>query len=71
MITVFFLELILAYILWFILKKLLKTTNPYAILTICRAVSLATGYSRSYTVVGYPVTTDYLTKITNQTIELT
>jgi len=69
-IAIFFFEFISAYILWLILKKILKTNKLYIVI-ICLAVSLVVGYVASYRIVGYEVTMDYLTKINDQKIEET
>lgn len=68
-ITIFLFEFISAYILWIILKKILKTNKFYIIVIICLAVSLVIGYIASYRIIGYQVTVDYLTKINNQKVE--
>ena len=70
-ITIFFFELISAYVLWLIFKKMFRTTKLYRIAMICLVVSLAVGYIASYRMVGYEVTMGYLTEINNQKIELT
>ena len=70
-ITVFLFELLSAYILWFVLKEVLKITKFYRIAIICLIVSLLIGYIASYRIIGYQVTLDYLTKINNQKIEET
>jgi len=70
-ITVFLFELLAAYILWFVLKKVLKATKFYRIAIICLIVSLMIGYIASYRIIGYQITLDYLTKINNQKIEET
>jgi len=70
-ITIFLFELISAYILWFILKKILNTNKFYRILVVCLVVSLAIGYIASYNYIGYEVTLDYLTKINDQNIKET
>jgi len=69
-ITIFLVELISAYTLWFVLKRILRTTKFYRIMAICFVTSLVTGYIASYRYIGYEVTLDYLTKINNQKIEL-
>jgi len=70
-IATFLFELVSAYILWFILKKIVKSTKFYRIAIICCIISLAIGYIASYRMVGYQVTMGYLTEINNQKIELT
>jgi len=70
-ITIFLFELVSAYILWFILKKMVRSTKFYRIAIICLIVSLVVGYVASYRMVGYQVTMDYLTKINDQRIEET
>ncbi len=70
-IAIFTFELFAAYVLWFILKKIAKTTKFYRIAVICLIVSLVVGYVASYRYVGYNVTMDYLTRINNQRIEET
>ena len=70
-ITIFLFEIISAYTLWFVLKKILRTTKFYRIVVICLAISLVVGYIASYRIVGYQITMDYLTEINNQKIELT
>jgi predicted PurR-regulated permease PerM len=70
-IVIFLFELLTAYILWFVLKKVLKTTKLYRLAIICLIVSLVVGYVASYRIVGYQVTIDYLTTINNQRIEET
>lgn len=69
--AVFLFELLAAYILWFVLKKVFKITKSYRIAIICLVLSLAVGYMASRNIVGYEVTMDYLTEINNQKIELT
>ena len=70
-IVIFLFELLTAYILWFVLKKVLKTTKLYRLAIICLIVSLVVGYVASYRIVGYQVTMDYLATINNQRIEET
>ena len=70
-IAIFLFELLAAYILWFVLKKVLKTTKFYRISIIVLIVSLVVGYVASYRYVGYGVTMDYLTTINDQRIEET
>lgn len=70
-IVIFLFELLAAYILWFVLKKVLKTTKLYRLAIICLIVSLVVGYAASYRIVGYQVTMDYLTTINDQRIEET
>jgi len=70
-ITIFLFEIISAYILWFVLKKILRTTKFYRIAAICLAISLVVGYVFSYRMIGYEVATHYLTKVNNEKIELT
>lgn len=70
-ITIFLFELLAAYILWFVLKKVLKTTKFYRLACICLIVSLVVGYVVSYRIVGYEVTQDYLERINDQRIEET
>jgi len=70
-IVIFLFELLAAYILWFVLKKVLKTTKLYRLTIICLIVSLVVGYAAMYRIVGYQVTMDYLTTINNQMIEET
>lgn len=70
-IAIFLFELLAAYILWFVLKKAVKTTKLCRLTIICLIVSLAIGYIASYRIVGYQVTMDYLTAINDQRIEET
>ncbi len=70
-IVIFLFELFAAYILWFILKKIIKTTKLYRIAIICLIVSAVIGYVASHNIVGYSVTMDYLTIINDQRIEET
>ncbi len=70
-IVVFLFELLTAYILWFALRKIFKTTKLYRIALVCLVASLAVGYTASYRIVEYQVTMDYLTEINNYKIELT
>ncbi len=70
-IAIFLFELIPAYILWFVLKKILNTTKFYRIAIICCVISLVIGYIASYRMIGYEVTTDYLTNINEQRINET
>lgn len=70
-IAIFLFELVAAYILWFVLKKVWKTTKFYRLTIICLIVSLVVGYAASYRIVGYEVTMDYLTTINDQRIEET
>ncbi len=70
-IVIFLIELFAAYILWFILKKIIKTTKLYRIAIICLVISLGVGYVASYRMVGYDVTMDYLTRMNDQRIEET
>ena len=68
---IFLLELISAYIVWFVLRRLLRKIGLSRIAIIALAVSLIMGYVASYRIVGYQVTLDYLTIINNQRIEET
>jgi Na+/H+ antiporter NhaB len=70
-ITVFLSELLVAYILWFVLRKAPKSAKLYRLTIICLVVSLAVGYTASYRMVGYQVTMEYLTAINHQRIEET
>ncbi len=70
-IAIFLFELLAAYILWFVLKKVLKTTKFYRLTIICLIVSLVVGYVASHNYVAYEVTMDYLTTINDQRIEET
>ena len=70
-IVIFLFELIPAYVLWFVLKKILNTTKFYRIAIICCVISLAVGYISSYRIIGYDVTTGYLTNINEQKINET
>ena len=70
-IFIFLSGLIAACVLWFALKKALKTTKLYRLAVICLIVSLVVGYVVSYQMVGYQVTMDYLTTVNNQKIEET
>ena len=68
-IAIFLFELLAAYILWFVLKKVLKTTKFYRIAIICLIVSLVVGHVASHNIVSYQVTMGYLTTINDQRIE--
>lgn len=70
-IAVFLLELLIACVLWFVLRRVLKTTRLHRLTVICLVVALAGGYTASYRMVGYQVTTEYLTTINDQRIEET
>ena len=70
-IAIFLFELIPAYVLWFVLKKILNTTKFYRIIIICCVISLVSGYIASYRMIGYEVTMDYLTNINEQEINET
>ena len=70
-IVIFLFELLAAYILWFVLKKVLKTNKLYRLAIICLIVSLVVGYAASNRIAGYQITMDYLTTINNQRIEET
>ena len=70
-IVIFLFELIPAYVLWFVLKKILNTTKFYRIIIICCVISLVSGYIASYRMIGYEVTMDYLTNINEQEINET
>ena len=71
MIFTFLVEVILTFVLWFVLKKLIKAVNPYVILTICLTTALIAGYIVAYRGIGFQITQDYLETINNQKIELT
>jgi len=67
-ITIFLFEIISAFILWFILKKIFKINKIYVILIVCLIASLIIGYVASYRSIGYNITLEYLTEINNQNI---
>ncbi len=70
-IAILFAEIITAYILWLILKKILKMVNFHKIAIVCCVASLVVGYIAAYRATGYEVAMDYLTNINNQKIEKT
>ncbi len=71
MVFTFLVEIILALILWFVLKKLLRTANSYAILALCLTIALAAGYVVAYRGIGFQITQDYLERTNKQKIDLT
>ncbi len=70
-ITIFLFELILVYISWFVLKRILRKTKLDILLVICLVISFVGGYIAAYRIIGYEVAMDHLTRINNQKIELT
>ena len=68
MLTILTLEFLIAYILWFILKKLPKA-NKGVILVVCLAVSLAAGYKGSYNIMAHNITLNSLEIINAEHIQ--
>jgi hypothetical protein len=59
---IFILEMLVAFISWFILRKIFKN-KFYSIAIIICIISLIVGYISTYRMIGYNVTLNYLTDI--------
>ena len=59
---IFILEMLVAFISWFILRKIFKD-KFYSIAIIICIISLIVGYISTYRMIGYNVTLNYLTDI--------
>ena len=71
MLFTFLIEIILALALWFVLKRILRGLNSYVILVICLSLALVAGFVVAYRGTGFQITTNYLTEVNNQKIEIT
>ena len=60
--TIFILEMLVAFILWFILTKIFKN-KFYSIVIIICIISLMVGYISTYRMIGYSVMQNYLEDI--------
>jgi hypothetical protein len=69
--TIFLIEFISAYILWFVLRKIFKINKLYIIIIISLVLSLAIGYKASCNIVEYRAMMYRLTEINDQKIEET
>ena len=60
--SIFILEMLAAFILWFILTKIFKNKFYLIAIIIC-IISLIIGYISTYGIIGYNITLNYLTDV--------